>query len=79
MNGLGDMHNLVHDLRELAPEGIDDWQYVRAAMLDAAELIEAHEIGQDRLLRIIGRLTQLCDENGIGEKARAVVSEESQA
>lgn len=71
------MHKLVHDLREMAPEGVDDWQYVRAAMLDAAELIEVHENGQELLLRIIGRLTQLCDENGLGEKARAVVSEES--
>ncbi|MBX5131593.1 hypothetical protein HJB80_02650 [Rhizobium lentis] len=63
--------------RSLAGEAADEIASQRYLVNKLLEQETMHNDGQSRHLRIIARLTQLCDESGLGEKARAVVSEES--
>lgn len=41
-----------------------------------ADEVKMHENGHQRLIRIIGRISQLCQENGLGDKVSAIILEE---
>lgn len=45
-------------------------------ILKLADEVKMHENGHQRLIRVISRISEFCQENGLGDKLSAIILEE---